>query len=75
MTNRAYVQKDDVNRASFQYDGHFALFRHTQEAGVHEYREENFRGTVVDSVIESKRTFETYVQMRITAYLKASVEA
>jgi len=73
--NKAYVDKDDVSRASFQFQGHFALFRHTNDAGVHEYREENFRGVKVDSVVNSKRTFEQYVHTRIGAYLKASVEA
>ena len=72
---KAYVDKDDVKRASFQYDGHFALFRHTRTAGVNEYMEESFRGVKVDSVIESKRSFEQYVATRINGYLKAQVDA
>ena len=69
--NKSYITKDDVKRASFTYGEHFALFRYTQIAGVREYKEENYRGAVVDSVLESKRTFEQYVQMRITATLKS----
>ncbi len=72
---RAYVDRDDIKRASFQYDGHFALFRHTRVAGVNEYMEESFRGTKVDSVVDSKRSFEAYVATRINGYLKAAVEA
>lgn len=72
---KAYVDKDDVNRASFQYQDHFALFRHTNVGGVIEYREENFRGNVVDSVVNSKRTFEQYVSTRINFYLKRTVDA
>jgi len=73
---KAYVDKDDINRASFQFDGHFALFRHISVGGgTFEYREENFRGNTVDSVINSKRTFEAYVSTRVNTYLKAQVEA
>lgn len=72
---KAYIDKDDVKRASFQFQGHFALFRHTRTAGVNEYMEESFRGVKVDSVIESKRTFEAYVSQRINGYLKAAVDA
>ena len=72
---KAYIDKDDIKRASFQYDGHFALFRHTNTAGVHEYMEEDYKGYKVDSVVNSKRTFEQYVHTRIGAYLKAQVEA
>lgn len=73
--SKAYVDKDDIKRASFQYDGHFALFRHTRDQGVNEYREENFRGVKIDSVVESKRSFEAYVATRINGYLKAQVDA
>ena len=72
---KAYIDKDDVKRASFQYDGHFALFRHTRTAGVNEYMEEDFKGFKVDSVVDSKRSFEAYVATRINGYLKAAVEA
>ena len=74
MTVGRYHDKD-VKRASFQYDGHFALYRHINEGGTIEYREENFKGTTVDSVINSKRTFEQYVQARITATLREVVGA
>ncbi len=72
---KAYIDKDDVKRASFQYAGHFALFRHTRTAGVDEYMEEDFKGYKVDSVVNSKRTFEAYVSQRVNTYLKAAVEA
>ena len=74
MTQR--LQRSDVKRASFQYDGHFALYRHiTGTAGVKEYREESFRGETIDSVVDSKRSFEAYVATRINIYLKALVDA
>ena len=73
--SQPYVDRDDVKRASFQYDGHFALFRHTRIAGTNEYMEESFRGVKVDSVVESKRSFEQYVATRINMYLKAAVDA
>ena len=74
MTQR--IQRSDVKRASFQYDGHFALFRHiTGNQGVTEYREESFRGETVDSVIDSKRSFEAYVATRVNIFLKALVDA
>jgi len=65
---------EDVKRASFQFEGYFALFRMTNEAGVIEYREEGFKGEVIHSVLNSKRTFEAYVASRINTILKEKVD-
>ncbi len=73
MVVRKY-QADDIKRASFQFDGNFALFRWIQEGGVNEYKEENFRGATVDSVVNSKRTFDQYVKDRVSAILKEVAE-
>ena len=65
------VTKNDIKRASFQYDGGFALFRFVRaEVGNHEYRHESFRGELVHSVLNSKRPFAEYVKIRVIDILK-----
>ncbi len=73
MVVRKYMT-DDIKRASFQFDGSFALFRWVQEGGVNEYRQESFKGGTVDSVVNSKRPFEQYVKDRVSAILKEAAE-
>lgn len=65
------VTKNDIKRASFQYDGGFALFRWVMETqGNHEYRHESFRGELINSVLNSKRPFTEYVKARVSNILK-----
>lgn len=65
------VVKNDIKRASFQYDGGFALFRFVRaEVGNYEYRHESFRGELIHSVLNSKGTFAKYVGARVGVILK-----
>ena len=59
----------DVRRASFQIDGTFHLFRRTQEAGKFEHRHEDYKGNVIESVLNPKSTFEEWVALRVAGIL------
>ncbi len=55
----------DIERASFQYAGNLALFRHRQTAQGQEYIWEDFQGNVVESLLDSTISFHSFVEQGV----------
>lgn len=59
----------DVLRASFQIDGAFALFRHTQLSGTNEYIREDFKGNVIESIVDPTISFHSFIETEVKKIL------